>query len=175
MGGGVSIPIHELAKAGDLEGFQLAIKKQKKSENLIQLKNENEETALFVAAALNRLAVCQYILSLYGNNYADVNESNKEGNRALHAAALKGNLEVCQALVAASADVNVVNEVSTVFLVIRRVAEVDAWDLTDDDDAALLSFVHAERHLPPAPVHPGGAPEHVQVPDRAGRHCEHVQ
>jgi ankyrin repeat protein len=112
MGGGVSIPIHTITTAGDLEGFKLAIKKQKRKENLAQEKNDSGETPLYVAASLHHVELFEYILELYSKKHADVNEANNVGNTAFHVAAQKGYMDICQALVTASADINVTNHVS---------------------------------------------------------------
>ncbi|XP_071945857.1 uncharacterized protein [Antedon mediterranea] len=78
------------------------------SNNAVNIKDQDGDTALMCAALAGNTTICQLVL----DGGADVNMQNNSGNTALHWGARYGHVDVCQTLVDMAAAVDQQNNVS---------------------------------------------------------------
>lgn len=126
--------IHEAARDGHLKSIEYILKKAEDPKSIIEKKNANEETPLFVAAANAKKAIAEFLIENHANvdatsktsrplivaaekgflqivillikNGASVNAFDSKGRTALHLAAENKRFDVVKELVEAGADVN---------------------------------------------------------------------
>jgi len=100
---GLCGPIHDAARAGDLDKVKTLVKEHPE---LISSKDEKYgQTPLHIAAFNDRKDVAEFLLA----NKADVNAKSNNGSTPLHLAAGKGNKDIVELLLANNADVNAVD------------------------------------------------------------------
>jgi len=100
---GLCGPIHDAARAGDLDKVKSMVQEQP---DLVSSKDEKfGQTALHVAAFNDKKDVAEFLLA----NKADVNARSKNGLTPLHLAAGKGNKDIVELLLANNADINAVD------------------------------------------------------------------
>lgn len=93
-------PIHDAARAGDLDKVKALIKE---NPALVASKDEKfGQTALHIAAFNDRKEVVEFLLA----NKADVNAKSKNGSTPLHLAAGKGNKDIVELLLANGAQID---------------------------------------------------------------------
>ncbi|MGA3346733.1 MAG: ankyrin repeat domain-containing protein [Terracidiphilus sp.] len=96
-------PIHDAARAGDLDKVKSLIKE---SPGLVSSKDDKYgQTPLHIAAFNDRKDVAEFLLA----NKADVNAKAKNGSTPLHLAAAKGNKDMVELLLANKADIDAVD------------------------------------------------------------------
>jgi ankyrin repeat protein len=94
--------IFDTVKKGDITKVTEIIKKNPK---VVNEKNDEGETPLFIAAEEGNSAVAELLIS----RGADVNSKNNEGETPLFVAAEEGNRAVVELLISRGADVNIKN------------------------------------------------------------------
>lgn len=100
---GFCSPIHDAARAGDLDKVTSLVKA---SPDLVSSKDEKYgQTPLHFAAFNDHKDVAEFLLA----NKADINAKSKNGSTALHLAAGKGNKDIVELLLASKADINAVD------------------------------------------------------------------
>ncbi|KAL7637921.1 UNVERIFIED_CONTAM: hypothetical protein RMT77_011534 [Armadillidium vulgare] len=95
-------PLHEAARNGYLDVVKLLLEKGSQIDN----KNEDEETALHIAAETGQKEVVEELIKNYRFL---INDENEDGDSPLHLASSNGRTEVVQVLLQASADVEARN------------------------------------------------------------------
>ncbi len=97
---GICGPIHDAARAGDLDKVKSLVKEHP---NLVSSKDEKYgQTPLHIAAFNNHKEVVEFLLA----NKADVNAKATNGSTPLHLAAAKGNKVIVELLLVNKADIN---------------------------------------------------------------------
>jgi ankyrin repeat protein len=91
-------PIHDAARAGDLEQVQQLVVKGVD----VNARAVRDETALMIAALAGKGDIVNYLLQ----RGADINARNSSGMTALHAAAYGGYTDIVRLLITKGAEVN---------------------------------------------------------------------
>jgi ankyrin repeat protein len=94
--------LHSSIRNGEIEMVKKIIEKDN---SVINATNQAGATPLIVAASLNHVEICNFLI----DNNADLNATSASGSTALQFAALKGQLDLVKKLIEKGAKVNVWN------------------------------------------------------------------
>lgn len=101
--------IHRHARDGKLEELKKIIKKRRKKNIDINMKNDRQNTPLHEAARKGRVKVIRFLINKFTKTI-DIDAQNRNKNTSLHVAALKGRFKTVKVLVNNGADKNLTNK-----------------------------------------------------------------